>query len=385
MHPQRTLLVWLMIICSFVSPVFAQSPDELASAQEEFALGNAAFGEREWRSAIVHFQAANDLAPHPRLLEYMGRCYAHMNDFANAIAHYELFAATSPEAAAEIADVLAATRQTAMEFTFFEAIGAIADAHARASGEMPEPRTTMRSAFDSLLRDVVVQVRSEPSGAQVFLNDITLGPIGVTPLQTNMFVGTTWIEVRLPNHEPAGQLVNITASGASIPVFEFELQPIEVPVDVTVTPLTSSATWIGDRGETRSLGAGAWEGTLPAGPATFLLQQGGRDRRIEVDIQPNEDGSTVSLGLSFSDNVASANAFALATLIVVSQATDGEVFVDGRSVGRAPGEFVVDVTPGTHSVELRRERHCTWRQNVELADDDETRLYTPNSLERRCR
>lgn len=385
MNPRRTLLLWLLALCIFSSSLKAQSPADITAAQEEFALGNAAFGESEWRSAIAHFQAANELAPHPRLLEYIGRCYAQMNDYANAIAHYEQFAATSPEAAEEIAEVLTATRQTAIEFTFFEALGAVADSHARASGEMPEQRTSMRSAFDSLLRDVVVQVRSEPAGAQVFVNDVSLGPIGVTPLQTNMFTGTTWIEVRLPNHAPAGQLVNITASGTSIPVFEFELEPIEVPVEITVTPLTASATWIGPRGETRSLGVGGWEGALPAGPATFLLQQGGRDRRIEVDIQPAEDGTTVPVGLSFSQTSAPATSFALATLTIVSEATDGEVFVDGRSVGRAPGEFVVDVTPGSHSVELRRERYCTWRQNVELAEDDETRLYTPTSLERRCR
>jgi len=386
MNPRSILVVWLLVICcAFAGPGVAQSPSDIAAAQEEFALGNAAFGEREWRSAIAHFQAAHALAPHPRLLEYLGRCYAHMNDFANAVAHYEQFADSSPEAAAEIAEVLAATRQTAIEFTFFEARGAVEDAQARAAGDMPEPRTTMRSAFDSLLRDVVVQVRSEPPGAQVFLNDISLGPIGVTPLQANMFVGTTWIEVRLANHQPAGQLVNITASGTSIPVFEFELQPIEVPVEVSVTPLTAAATWIGASGDTRSLGVGAWEGPLPAGPATFLLQQGGRDRRIEVDIQPADDGLAVPVALSFSDTVTGAASFALATLVVVSQATDGEVFVDGRSVGRAPGEFVVDLTPGSHSIELRRERYCSWRQNVELEDDDETRVYTPTSLERRCR
>ena len=385
MNPRSTVLVWILVICTFASPVAAQAPDDMVAAQEEFALGNAAFGEREWRSAIAHFQAANSLAPHPRLLEYIGRCYAQMNDFANAIAHYEQFAATSPEAAAEIAEVLAATRQAAIEFTFYEAQGAVEDAQARASGDMPAPRTTMRSAFDSLLRDVVVQVRSEPAGAQVFLNDISLGPIGVTPLQTNMFVGTTWIEVRLANHEPAGQLVNISASGSSIPVFDFELQPVEVPVEISVTPLTAAATWIGAGGDTRSLGVGAWEGPLPAGPATFLLQQGGRDRRIEVDIQPAEDGSAVPIALSFSETTAASTSFALATLVVVSQAPEGEIFVDGRSIGRAPGEFVVDLTPGSHSIELRRERYCTWRQNVELADDDETRVYTPTSLERRCR
>jgi hypothetical protein len=45
MNPRSILVVWLLVICcAFAGPGVAQSPSDIAAAQEEFALGNAAFG-----------------------------------------------------------------------------------------------------------------------------------------------------------------------------------------------------------------------------------------------------------------------------------------------------------------------------------------------------
>lgn len=369
------------------APAFAQTGD-LDVAREEFALGNAAYGEGEYESAIRHFRLANREVPNARLIEYIGRCYVNLGRLSDALEAYLEYADTSEEAAAEVADVIHDLRAAVTENAVLDARQEVAEAVARALGEQPRPRNVMRTQFDSVIRDVRVQVRTNPRGAQVYVDSVDLGSIGQTPLETTMFAGPAYVEVRMPNYENQGRLVNITPVGRneSIPVIEFELVPLTVETVVSVNPATASAVYVARDGGTEHLGIGGWSGRLPAGPASFLLQQAGRARTIEIDIQPTDDGSPLSIDLAFEDAPAPSATFSIGTLIVVSTAQDAEVQVDGRTIGRAPGEFRVDLTPGTHTLTLSADRRCTWSQDVQIDADAEARVYTPPELERgRCR
>jgi hypothetical protein len=379
---------WFVAAFLVLLPTVVSAQQNVDEAREAFALGNLAYGEGEYESAVRHFRDANRLAPNARLLDYIGRCYFNLGRLEDAYEAYSSFAETSAEAAAEAEPVLHDIRSAMQENALNEASADLSSAVAMAMGEQPQPRNVMRTQFDSHIRDVTVQVRTNPRGAEVYVDSVELGSIGSTPLETVMFAGPAYIEVRMPNYHPEGRLVSITPVGRdeSIPVIEFTLRPIQVEARISVQPMTASAVYIPRGGAARPLGIGGWEGELPAGPASFLLQQGGRDRTIEVDLQPNEDRSPVEVHLSLDDRPVTSTQFQIGTLIIVSEAEGGSIEVDGRTVGSTPGELRVDLTPGPHSVRLVADRACPWSQSVEVTANNETRVYTPPQLQRgRCR
>jgi hypothetical protein len=366
-------LVWL-----HAAPLVAQpTAAERAEASRLFQEGNADYVAGRWDEAIENFDEANAIAPNPRLLEYIGRCYIHLEQYGQALSYYEQFAATSEEAAAEVEERLRDLRAMTARASLDAARYGVRASVAHARGEQPRPRSFYRQEIGLNIRDVQVQILSTPRGADVYIDELSLGPVGVTPLTTPLFTGRHLIEVRKDWYESARQIVAITplAAGESIPVFQFRLRRIRVPVSVEVQPPTTNVTFIGDDGDIVRMGTGRWSGELPAGPGAFLLQQGSRERRVERVIEP-DDGQTVPIALYMVDPVErSSVAVQLGRLIIVSQSSVGEIFVNGERVGASPGEVELDMRAGTHTVELRAPGFRTWSQEVVVGGGAETRVY----------
>lgn len=365
------------------------SDEAIAQARDAFREGNHDYVEGRYGEAIRHFEDAHAIAPNPRLIEYIGRCHANLGNYPAAIASYEAFAETSPEAAGEVADTLDGLRTDARTRAGFEAGQEIAEALARARGDQPPPRDIRRQELGTLMQDVSVIIRSEPIGADVYLDAIELGVIGTTPLETPLFVGRHLIEVRHPWYETATRIVNVAPPrrGESIPVYAFLLERRQVPVEVTVDPVTARVSWVGDDGTPRPLGTGAWSGTLPAGQGAFVVQHAGDSRTFDVTLEPESDdadGGEVTAPLTFDlamVDTIDAPAIRLGTLVVVVDEEDTEIVVDGRVVGTSPGEVVVDLTAGVHSVEVRRDGYASWEREIDVSPDGETRIF-PAPLER---
>lgn len=376
--PLIALLVSTVVVGGlFAGSANAQpSEEDIEEARAEFQLGNEAYIDEDWRAAIEHFETANAIAPNPILLDYIGRAYANMGRYDDAIASYEAYAETSPEAAEQIAPVIESVRAERIERSIFEAMQTVGEGFGRASGNMPT-RLEFSRAELSAPAVVTVQVRSTPRGAEVFMDGYTIAPVGVTPVELEVFPGPHHFEVRVPGHATEGRVVQVSVPnrGESIPVIDFELERMQVPVSVRVTPITTAVTYVGDDGSTVDLGVGAFEGELAAGTGAFLLQQGGRDRRIAMDIGPNEDGSPVEIELYLNpeDEVVEVD-LGLGTIVVETDFFDADVMVDGRVIGRTPGEIEADFRPGDHLVEVARPGYETWSRTVEVEADRETRL-----------
>lgn len=366
-------------------PGDAPTDEALTRAREAFGDGNAAYLEGRYRDAVQHFERANNIVPNPRLLEYMGRCYSNLGDYAQAIRSYQAFSDSSSAAAVEVTEVLAGLRHDAMVNAMYKASDSLDAALAAANGETPPPRDLRRQELGTQMRDVTVQIRTTPRGADVFIDAIELGAVGQTPLETPLFTGRHFIEVRREHYATQSRVVNVTVPGAgqSIPVVEFDLVRLQVPVEVTVSPPTARVTFVSDAGERVDMGIGGWNGILPAGPGAFLLQQGGRDRRIEYVVTAADSG-TVQIALAL-DALQQSTRTAVRighVIVVVEHLEDARVLVDGRDIGATPGTFESEVTVGTHTIEIVRDGFETWRQDVEVAADGETRIYGPSSLTR---
>src|SRR3990172_5013099 len=73
---------WLLL------PALAFAEPETA-AREAFERGTALYGAGRYREAIVQFQTAQELRPHPSVLFNIARCHENLGEFAEALAHYE--------------------------------------------------------------------------------------------------------------------------------------------------------------------------------------------------------------------------------------------------------------------------------------------------------
>jgi tetratricopeptide (TPR) repeat protein len=356
----------------------AAPDDQKELARAAYAAGRQAFSARQFEEAVRQYKRADSILPKPLLHFYIAQAQAGLEQWVEARESLRKFAATSEEAASQ-ASALAAELELAIAAdSVRRARERVEDAIVKANGSTPPPRSAQRYALGTNVRDVPVQIASNPPGAAVFIDDVELGSIGNTPLDTRLFVGPHLIAIELPNKKPVRRVVQITVpqAGEEIPRISFDLEPLMVTVAVTSEPASATVWYFAADGARRRLGMGQFKGELPAGNCTFLLQQGGRDRRIPFVIAPVADGSETPIRLSLNETEAARGApVRVGQLRVVMDGLRGDLFVDGAKVGSAPTEIVVDLPPGPHKIELRRPGHLTWIQTIKVGPDAETVLY----------
>lgn len=362
------------------APAAAPSPEDEQKdlARVAYAAGRQAFNERQFEEAVRQFMRADSIVPKPLLQFYIAQAQAGLGQWVEARESLRKFAASSEEAAVQAVALASELEREIGADTVRLARERVEDAVVKANGSTPPPRSAQRYALGTNVRDVPVQIASNPPGAAIFVDDVELGSIGSTPLQTRLFVGPHLIAIELPNKKPARRVVQITVpqAGEEIPRISFDLEPLMVTVAVTSSPASATVWYIGADGTRRRLGMGQFKGELPAGNCTFILQQGGRDRRVPFVVAPVADGSETPIRLSLNETEAARGApVRIGHLRVVMDGLRGDLFVDGAKVGSAPAETVVDLPPGPHKLELRRPGHATWVQTIKVSPDAETVVY----------
>ena len=355
------------------------APDEPKElARLAYLAGREAFDGGQFEEAVRQFMRADSILPKPLLHFYIAQAQARLGLWVEARESLKKFAATSDDAASQSVSLAAELEIAIGADAVRLARERVEDAVVKANGSTPPPRSAQRYALGTNVRDVPVQIASNPPGAAIFVDDVELGSIGNTPLQTRLFVGPHLIAVELPNKKPVRRVVQITVpqAGEEIPRISFDLEPLLVTVAVTSEPASATVWYFAADGARRRLGMGQFKGELPAGNCTFLLQQGGRDRRIPFVIAPVADGSETPIRLSLNETEQARGApVRVGHLRVVMEGLQGDLFVDGAKVGSAPTEALVDLPPGPHKLELRRKGHVTWIQTIKVGPDSETVVY----------
>ena len=352
--------------------------DQKDLARIAYLAGREAFNARQFEEAVRQFMRADAIVPKPLLNFYIAQAQAGLGQWVEARESLRKFASTSEEAAAQAATLAAELELAIAADAVRRAREGVEDAIVKANGSTPPPRSAQRYALGTNVRDVPVQIASNPPGAAIFVDDLELGSIGNTPLDTRLFVGPHLIAIELPNKKPVRRVVQITVpqAGEEIPRISFDLEPLMVTVAVTSEPASATVWYFAADGARRKLGMGQFKGELPAGNCTFLLQQGGRDRRVPFVIVPVADGSDTPIRLSLNETEQARGApVRVGHLRVMMEGLQGDLFVDGAKVGSAPTETVVDLPPGPHKLELRRTGHVTWIQTIKVGPDSETVVY----------
>jgi hypothetical protein len=229
---------------------------------------------------------------------------------------------------------------------------------------------------------IPIQVRSSPAGAEVFIDDENLGPVGRTPLDTNLFVGPHHIIIKLDNYGTHRERINITPlSGGPIPIVNVNLFREDVQVEITFNPITARGVYIGVDGETIDLGMRSYSGELPAGDAVFLLQRSGSSRRIERTISASGGVQRFTLNLNPSDDVEDVRA-RVGTLIIHSEQAGVIITVDGNEVGRGTGDFETQQSAGQHTIRVSREGYETAVETLEVYENERLRWTVPRLYRR---
>ncbi len=373
------------------APAWAQSPEDADTqkARERFAEGRAAFDKGDYATAVARWEEAFAIKPNNKLLIYIGRAWFQLGKLDKALGSLERYAALGPEEAGYVKEELEMMRASASTSAFRLARGEVGDAVAVATpgGKAPTVKVEERLEIDRKFVEIPVNVSTEPPGAEVFVDSTEWGSQGTTPLNLKVFSGRHTIYVQRPYYEP--QQVEITArpvtEGSKPQRVSLTLQRQMVQVELTTVPDTAEITLIKDDGESLKLGKGRFTGRLPAGEMKLIANAVGLGQREFVrTVLASEAGSDgvqrLELDMRSAEAIKRDQLNKLGTLQIEGYLIGADVVVDGKVVGQTP-RLSVPLTPGPHSLEIRKEGFVPMAQVIRIEPDQTTTVETPETLQ----
>lgn len=315
---RRIMLALVLLLGS--APMAAHAADDArAQAKAFFLQGREHYAAGRLADALVAFEQANALAPHPLMLFNIAQVYEAMEDLPQAIATYEKYLASDPRDADQVRAKVGAMTATVDGWP-------------------------------------AIQVQTTPPGAEVRVGAASNPARGETPMTLRLppgdhrlfFTRSGFEQLDRPLKLAAGQRESLTVALVPImPILAIDSAPPGATVIIDgqtapgVTPLVRA---------------------LPAGAHTV---------RIELDgFEPVE--RTVTLDLSHTRKKPYASRFELSKAIprgeLVLSVTAGraEVLVDDTLVGRAPLQKPLELTEGLHKVVVRPERGDPYEEMITI-------------------
>ena len=159
LHAAALVVLWLGALGA-PSPVHADGTADEADLQ--FRLGNEAYRDGEFLSALEHFLASNRLAPNRNVVFNIARAYQRLDMFPEAYRYYA------------------------------EALAAESD---------PATRGRIEASMREIApRVALIEVETTPPGATVYVDRVDLGSVGVSPRVVALPAGTYRVIARLDGH-----------------------------------------------------------------------------------------------------------------------------------------------------------------------------------------
>lgn len=215
---------------------------------------------------------------------------------------------------------------------------------------------------ERLAKDVaVVEVRTTPSGAELYVDREDLGSKGVAPRRLAVEPGTRRILARLPQHDDASREVDVKVGEAR--EVELTLAPHRGKLVVETRPAGAEVRL--DR-DGRELGKTPISLELPVG-----------EQRISVSLAGyQEAGKTVQITRSGEARVTIDLARVAGTtsvLTVRGNVAGAGVWIDGRLTGTTP-LMLPSVDPGRRQIEIKADGRESWSGPLLLEPGSATRV-----------
>lgn len=299
---RRSLLPYTLTLLTALAPLAAHA-DDAAQARFFDELAREHYAKKRYRQALEAFFEEHRLAPNPRIVFNIGLCFERLGDPARAYAYYEEYLA---------------------------------------SGEVSEERRAYAEEAKARLSSRVarVQVRTEPPGAEIFVDEREHGSYGRSPREIVVIPGAHRIQVELPGHRLASETVEVgRGAGAEVAL---TLSPILGTLAVTADPPAEIQVRDED-GRTLESGKSPFEARLPVGvyvvAATAPDRQGAQTLlRVEADARTEHRF------------VLAPTVRAKGEVVFTSNVRGALVEVDGEPIGFAP--VVGELDEGAHELKI---------------------------------
>ena len=285
-----------------------------------FELGAEAYQRGDYRDALTHFLASNRLVPNKNVVFNIARSYEKLGRYAEAHRYY------------------------------VKALDAEGDESLRAR---------IQTALDELSPHVaVLDVKTTPPGATIYIDRKDLGPRGATPRVLGLHEGSYTVIVELAGYHPR----EVRVEGAELG----ERRSVEL----TLAPILGTVVVEGEgaRGATVQLVGGAASCAAPCELASppgrqklRLSRPGYRSLDVHVDVRAEE-----------AVRVRPTLEVVTGTLLVETDESGALVELDGQPVGFTP--LLVRAPVGEHDLRVSLAGYDTVLRRISVTESEQKRL-----------
>jgi outer membrane receptor for ferrienterochelin and colicins len=309
--------------------------DDASEARLQYELGSELYKQKRFTEALDRFIASNRLVPNPNVVFNIANIYVLLGK-------------------REVRDRARASEWYVEAFNWAETLTRMATVETD-----KKDAAALRSSI--LLKVAVVTVRSEPDGAEIYVDRESLGSVGRTPRDIATTPGDHTIILKAPAHRP-GQVSVVARLGQAVPA-RVLLEKIVGVVQVTVRPEGAKLQYFPGSIE---LGKAPAVARLPVGEGRITATMPGFLTQTREIVVREAATTTVEMDLQRVGEGA-------ARLTVVGQPDGASVRLAGREVGKVP-LTLSGLDPGRHSVELIATAHEPWKGDLLLEAGAATRV-----------
>lgn len=203
-------------------------------------------------------------------------------------------------------------------------------------------------------RVAVLQVQTEPDGAELYLDRVELGVVGRAPMVLAVPPGPHTVIGRVAGYRDAS--ARVIASLAATAATALSLQQLIGRVDLQSEPKGASV-FVDGHGP--ALGVTPLRLELPAGPASLTLRLDGYlDQAVELQVDAE---AVQSRRLTLARDPGR-----FARLSIAAEPSGAIVRLDGEHLGTAPLELD-GLQPGTRALEVSGPSYEPWRTRLQLS------------------
>jgi outer membrane receptor protein involved in Fe transport len=293
--------------------------DAADEAEVQFVLGNDAYVKRDFKQALAHYFASNRLAPNRNVVFNVARAYEQLGQFAEAFRYYQTF---------------------------------------RALAQTSDEKQAVTSALGRVTASVaLLDVRSTPPGATLYIDRKELGGYGTTPRLLAVAPGKHTFILELAGHEVFRRDDVKLEVGRTV-TLEAPLTRILGRLELTGEPRGAEVRLAGPEPVTASLPA-----SLDVTPGTYrvtVTRPGFLVKEQTVEVLPE---TTVSVDVALERQTG--------VLVVQADERDALIMIDGKAAGFTPA--VLDgIAAGPHDITVSLEGFKPWTAHVIVSPDDRT-------------
>jgi outer membrane receptor for ferrienterochelin and colicins len=324
-HAPRTTpgALALVLTLTFASVPIARA-DTASEADLQYSLGMELYKQRRYGESLTHFIASHRLVPNANVVFNIAQIYGLLRRDVDAFNWYETYLT-------------------------FDSL----DEEARERGRRAQAAVARRVA--------VIDVTTTPNGAELFIDRVDLGSVGVSPRRVGVSGGPHAVIARLPHHHEARVEVVATTGTAT---------PASLALSMIVGTLVVESTPAGGtvrREEDDSvLGTTPLRVELPVGSVRLVVAaEGYVEQQRSVEIMEGREAH-VALALKM-------DASRVAVLTVEGAPAGATVRLRGRELGTVP-LTEPGLPPGTAELEITAPNHEPYRTDVLLEPNAATRV-----------